>query len=155
MELWQARRPTADRSFLVPLLCGALLLGLWIETHDYDYAPPPFVARGQQGIGYDASWHAHSPWLAPLAEAGPQTTIYSNDPFLLVARTGRPVKSVSLRRERNEIEAFMARVEATSPAVLGLFADGQPMYVRTEELLPALSGRQGLRYGEAYLFAFP
>ncbi len=44
LGLWRAVRRPGDRFCLVPLLFGVLLIGLWLRTHDYDYAPPVFVA---------------------------------------------------------------------------------------------------------------
>ncbi len=44
LALWAAwRRPPAGRA-LLPVVFGALVLALWWRTHDYDYAPPAFVA---------------------------------------------------------------------------------------------------------------
>ena len=44
LGLWRAVRRSQDRLCLLPLTFGALLIGLWVISHDYDYTPPVFVA---------------------------------------------------------------------------------------------------------------
>jgi len=111
-----------------------------------------YLARGQNGIAYEASPYASAPWVASLADPSPETTVYSNDPFLLAALTGRPIKAAPHQRE--ELTAFVAQVKATSPSVLVLVPDAHDMYVRRDDLLQQLSNRQEDSCPEVYLFEF-
>jgi 4-amino-4-deoxy-L-arabinose transferase-like glycosyltransferase len=118
------------------------------------YRIPRYLARGQQGNGYESSRYEGSGWLASIVASDPETTTFTNDPFLLATLTKRPVKAVPLRREKLDLATFVTQVKARSPSVVVLLPDAHDMYIRRQDLIRHLGGIRGDACGEVYLFEF-
>ena len=71
LGLWRAFRRPVDRFCLVPILFGVLVLGLWLTTRDYDYAPPAFVALMTVFVTVEVANRVRRPDIAWMRWAGP------------------------------------------------------------------------------------
>jgi hypothetical protein len=118
------------------------------------YRAPRYLARGQEGIGYESHRYASAGWLASLVDSIPRTTVFTNDPFLLATLTGTPIKNVPLRGDSLALTAFVALAKARSPSVIVLVSDAPDIYVESQELTHQIFGTREGTCPDVYLFKF-
>jgi dolichyl-diphosphooligosaccharide--protein glycosyltransferase len=70
LGLWRALHRPDDRFCLVPILFGGLLLGLWLNSRDYDYAAPAFVAVMAAFVTVEAAGRISARHIARLRWPG-------------------------------------------------------------------------------------
>ena len=70
LALWRGLHRLGDRFCLVPILFGGLLLGLWMNSRDYDYAAPAFVALMAAFVTVEATGRLPARHIARLRRPG-------------------------------------------------------------------------------------